>query len=109
MTQRETPMTTLQHVTDLDFAADTRSAGAGTWPRWLAKIMGCARRQARRERAAPVPIYRITRVDPDRWVVERPSASIEHAFSGPEEAVAFIRRDCLYRPENACSIEADGR
>ena len=43
------------------------------------------------------PIYRITRVAPDRWVVERPGASMEHAFATLEEAVACVRHECLYK------------
>jgi hypothetical protein len=45
-----------------------------------------------------VSVYRITRVREDRWVVERPRASIEHAFPDLEQAVAFVRHECLYKP-----------
>ena len=50
------------------------------------------------EEDAALQIYRITRVAPDRWVVERSHASIEHAFATLEEAVASVRRECLYKP-----------
>ncbi|MGH7126255.1 MAG: hypothetical protein ACREFI_17905, partial [Stellaceae bacterium] len=39
------------------------------------------------------PIFRIAQVRRDHWVVERPGASIEHAFADLEEVVAFIRND----------------
>jgi hypothetical protein len=54
--------------------------------------------RGRVRRAAPIPVYRITRVDVDRWVVERPGATMEHAFANLEEAVSFIRHECLYHP-----------
>jgi hypothetical protein len=85
-------MTALQHVADLDFP--DRSITEGELPRWLRRIVG----NRPRRRAAPVPVYRITRVAADRWVVERPGASMEHAFATLEEAVTFIRHECLYNP-----------
>jgi hypothetical protein len=87
-------MTTLQHVTDLHFAAEPAAPIVGSaLPRWLGRIL---RNGARRRRAAPMPVYRITRMAPDRWVVERPGASMEHAFATLEEAVALVRHECLY-------------
>jgi len=92
-------MATLQHVADFDFEPETGTVGAGSaWSGWLSRIMGSARDRARRRRAAQVPIYRITRVAEDSWVVERPGASMEHAFSDLEHAVAFIRHECLCKP-----------
>ena len=44
-----------------------------------------------------MPVYRITRIAQDRWVVERPGASMEHAFADLEQAVAFVRHECLYK------------
>jgi hypothetical protein len=91
----EVTMSTLQHVADFDFAAESAAPETeAAVPRWLRRIAG---KRARR-RAAPVPVYRITRVAADRWVVERPGASMEHAFANLEEAVTFIRHECLYAP-----------
>ena len=45
-----------------------------------------------------VPVYRITRLSEERWAVERPGASMEHAFPDLERAAAFIRHECLYKP-----------
>jgi len=92
-------MTTLQHVADFDFSPEPQSVGTGSpWSRWLDRIMGSARKRTRTSRAARVPVYRITRVSEDSWVVERPAPSMEHAFPDLEQAVAFIRHECLYKP-----------
>jgi hypothetical protein len=91
-------MSTLQHVADFDFPPESHLVGSGSaWSRWLSRIMGSARNRARGDRAERVPIYRITRVSEDRWVVERPGASVEHAFPDLEQAVTFIRHECLYK------------
>lgn len=42
---------------------------------------------------ARLPVYRITRVRMDRWVVVRPGATMEHAFSTLDEAVTFVRHE----------------
>ena len=60
--------------------------------------MGSARRRARLGRVERVPVYRITRDREDRWVMERPGAAIAHAFPDLEQAVAFVRHECLYKP-----------
>ncbi|HUK07998.1 MAG TPA: hypothetical protein VLX09_09040 [Stellaceae bacterium] len=44
------------------------------------------------------PVYRITRVWMDRWVVLRPGASMEHAFSTLGEAAAFVRHEAGWSP-----------
>ena len=89
-------MTALQHVADLDFAPDPADPAAeSALPRWVRRIVAGRERP---RRAPPMPVYRITRVAGDRWVVERPGASMEHAFANLEEAVAFIRHECLYKP-----------
>lgn len=90
-------MTTLQHVADFEFASKPSAVGGNAWSRWLGRIMGSARNRVQRGRAS-VPIFRITRVSEDRWVVERPGASMEHAFADLEQAVTFIRHECLYKP-----------
>lgn len=92
-------MDTLQDLTDVDSPANPASSGAETWlTRWLRRIM---RTRARR-RVASTPVYRITCDARDRWVVERPAASVEHAFATLEEAVTFVRHECLY---NAATVE----
>ena len=60
--------------------------------------MGSARRRARKGGVERVPVYRIARTSEDRWIVERPGAAIEHAFPDFEQAVAFVRHECLYKP-----------
>jgi hypothetical protein len=92
-------MTTLQHVAHLNFPPEPDPPAAGsTWSRWLGRIMSSARHRARWGRPERVPVYRITRISEDRWVVERPSASMEHAFADLEQSVAFIRHECLNTP-----------
>jgi hypothetical protein len=91
----ENPMTTLQHVALMDFASEPDE---GAWSRWLRRIMGSARNHALRLGAERLPIYRITRVVKDRWVVERPGAVMEHAFADLEQAVTFIRHESGFKP-----------
>jgi hypothetical protein len=45
-----------------------------------------------------VPVYRITRDREDHWLMERPGAAIAHAFPDLEQAVAFVRHECLHKP-----------
>src|SRR5579872_1061914 len=97
-------MTTLQHVADLDFATEPARGPESALPRWVRRIV---RDRARSRREADMPVYRITRVATDRWVVERPGASMEHAFADLEEAVAFIRHECLYEPATV-ELRVDG-
>jgi hypothetical protein len=47
-----------------------------------------------RERRVDSPVFRITRVELDCWVVVRPGRSTGHAFADPESAEAFVRREC---------------
>jgi len=39
------------------------------------------------------PVFRIAQSSEDCWVVERPGASLEHAFPDLETAVAFVRNE----------------
>jgi hypothetical protein len=87
-------MTTFQHLADLDFA--TQAAAGSERQNWLGRIVGFVRKS--RRAATKVPIYRITRAARDRWVVERPGASMEHAFPDLEQAVTFIRHECINTP-----------
>jgi len=96
-------MASLQRVADIEFSLESKAIWAGSaWPRWLSGIMGSDRSRAKRGRAARLPVYRITRLAEDRWVVERPGAAMEHAFPDLEQAVAFIRHECL---RNAATVE----
>ena len=92
-------MSSLQHVADLDFHTDAAPARAqSAWSRWLGRIMGPARNRVRHGRAGRLPVYRITRLQEDRWMVERPGASMEHAFPDLEQALALVRHECLHKP-----------
>lgn len=96
-------MASLQHVADIEFPAESTAVkAASAWSRWLGGLMGSARSRVRRGRAARVPVYRITRLAEDRWVVERPGAAMEHAFPDLEQAVAFIRHEC---PRDLATVE----
>jgi hypothetical protein len=88
-------MTALQHVAGHDFATEPSSGEESVLPRWVRRIVSDL---GRSRRAQPLPVYRITRIEEDRWVVERPGASVEHAFANLEGAVTFIRHECLYNP-----------
>src|SRR5690349_13364022 len=92
-------MTTHQHVADFQFASEPDAVRAqSAWSRWLRRIMNSTRGRARPGASARVPVYRITRVDEDRWIVERPGAAMEHAFPDLEQAVALVRHECHYKP-----------
>src|SRR5689334_6058763 len=89
-------MTTLQPVAEFEFAPTPESAETGSaWLRWLGRIMGSTRRRTPR---TCLPVYRITRIAEDKWVVERPGAAMEHAFADLQQAVAFVRHECLFEP-----------
>src|SRR5262249_28286159 len=64
------------------------------WFRWLNRLVSAMRGlSARRAEEGHEPIFRIAQISHDRWVVERPGAVIEHAFSDLEHAVAFVRNE----------------
>jgi hypothetical protein len=42
------------------------------------------------------PVFRVTRIRPDLWIVLVPGSPIEHSFAALEEATAFIRRESRY-------------
>ena len=67
------------------------------WSRWLTNLAEAARGFSARRHASEnrEPVFRIAQVGRDRWMVERPGAAIEHAFSALEEAVAFIRSESI--------------
>jgi hypothetical protein len=80
---------TTTFVADLDFAPGS------AWLRWLERILGVT---SDRTRPSHLPVYRITRIAEERWVVERPGAAMEHAFFDLEQAVTFVRRESFYEP-----------
>jgi hypothetical protein len=47
-----------------------------------------------RERRVDSPVFRITRVELDRWVVVPPGSSTGRTFADPESAEAFVREEC---------------
>jgi hypothetical protein len=42
------------------------------------------------------PIFRVTRMDPDFWVVTMPDSPVEHSFADLGQATAFIRQESRY-------------
>lgn len=67
------------------------------WRRFLDRFAGVSRTGG--EPVAPprghrLPVFRITRVWADRWLVGRAGGAMEHAFDGPASAEAFVRREC---------------
>ena len=68
------------------------------WSRWLNRFVTVVRALASRRVATEEsrePIFRIAQISDDRWVVERPGAAIEHAFSDLEHAAAFVRSESV--------------
>lgn len=65
------------------------------WVRWLNRLVGAidALSTRRRRDERHEPIFRIAQLGDDRWMVERPGAVLEHAFSDLEHAVAFVRSE----------------
>ena len=49
-----------------------------------------------------LPIFRISRVWEDRWIVTRPGALIGHAFPDLASAAAFVRHEC---PDEPAAVE----
>jgi hypothetical protein len=103
MTKSNAIMSTLvQRSSTMPFA----SAGdAPPWSRFLQRLLrstGPARARAalwslkggRRRQ----PVFRITRASPTRWIVVRPRATIEHAFTTLTDAVNFIRHEAGLAP-----------
>jgi hypothetical protein len=99
-------MTSLAHVLDagLPPAADASSSGS-LWRRFLQRFAGVGRTggEPPNEPVPParghrLPVFRITRVWADRWLVQRPGSTMEHAFDGPASAEAFVRHECGDEP-----------
>ena len=81
------------------------ASGASPWSRLLRRVLGSD--SVARVRATlrsltggrrVQPVFRITRVWMVRWVVVRPGATMEHAFSTLDEAVAFVRHEAGSSP-----------
>lgn len=52
-----------------------------------------AAREGRKDRVH-LPVFRITRVDMDRWIVVLPGDSSGREFGDPASAEAFVRSEC---------------
>ena len=69
------------------------------WVLWLyrlvALVRGLSAQTKARDAGSHEPVFRITEISEDRWLVERPGASLEHAFPDLETAVAFVRSESL--------------
>ena len=77
-----------------------RSRSPSPWSQFVQRLSGSSRvararavLQSLKGYRTRQPVYRITRVWMDRWVVVRPGATMEHAFSTLDEAVAFVRHE----------------
>jgi hypothetical protein len=98
-------MTSLEHLLGSEPLVAVGARPSETlWRRFLQRFTGAARTGGepsgqpvplRRDR---LPVFRITRVRMDRWLVQRPGSTIEHAFDSPASAEAFVRHECGDRP-----------
>jgi hypothetical protein len=94
---------TCQRITTPDFQAlsgalpGTDCAAGPLWLLWLnglaALVRGFAAQRQRGSAESHEPIFRIAQISEDCWAVERPGASLEHAFPDLEAAVAFVRKE----------------
>jgi hypothetical protein len=98
-------MTSLHRGFDSDLTAAVGAVPSDTlWRRFLQRFTGLARpggepsREPLPPRRSCLPVFRITRVWADRWLVQRPGSPMEHAFDGPAGAEAFVRHECGDRP-----------
>ena len=88
-------------MTSLDHALSDRLpiAGAPLWRRFLQRFAGAIRTggeppRARLPRVKRPPVYRISRVWANRWVVLLPGSALGHVFESAAEAEAFVRGKC---------------
>lgn len=88
-------MTSLAHALDAGLPPAAEAAPPGSlWRRFLQRFAG---REPPGEPVPPprrLPVFRITRVWADRWLVQRPGRTMEHAFDSPASAEAFVRHEC---------------
>jgi hypothetical protein len=54
--------------------------------------------RATHDPAPRLPVYRITRVGENHWMVQRPGSEMQHAFDDPCSAEAFVRRESAGSP-----------
>ena len=79
------------------------------WRRVFAAVTGAARTLItpglrRGHTHDRLPIFRISRVWEDCWIVRRPGALIGHAFPDLASAAGFVRREC---PDTPAAVELD--
>ena len=72
------------------------------WLQALRDALALRRWSRDRNSRERLPIFRISRVWEDRWIVTRPGALIGHSFSDLTSAVNFVRREC---PLSAAVVE----
>ncbi len=96
-------MTSLDHCWDSELSVAAGTAPSESlWRRFLQRFAGSVRTGGEPPREpAPLPprkdrlpVFRITRVWANRWLVQRPGSAMEHAFDGPGSAEAFVRHEC---------------
>jgi hypothetical protein len=94
-------MTSLAHAVDGGLPPATDAAPSGSlWRRFMQRFAGGEPpdEPVPPSRGHRLPVFRITRVWADRWLVQRPGSPMEHAFDGPAGAEAFVRHECGDRP-----------
>lgn len=94
-------MTSFDRALDDGLPLVTGTASSETlWRRFLQRFAGAARSGGEPPgepvppRGNRLPVFRITRVWADRWVVLRPGSTIEHAFDSAASAEGFVRHEC---------------
>jgi hypothetical protein len=101
-TRKGDAMTSLDHVLGGDAPSRAGdSAPESLWQRFLRRFIEAPREAnlataalEAREGRANLSVFRITRVELDRWVVVLPGRSSGHEFADPESAEAFVRSEC---------------
>jgi hypothetical protein len=99
-------MTAFQNIVGNDVqSTHSTHEQSSLWSRWLERLVGATRSMASRGvdwtrlgARDQSPVYRISRAWENRWVVERPGAPMEHAFSDLDQAVGFIRHESQDTP-----------
>ena len=92
-------MTSLDHALSDRLPIAGSDAPAPLWRRFLQRFAGGIRTGgepplARLPRVKRPPVYRISRVWANRWVVLLPGSALGHVFESAAEAEAFVRGKC---------------